>query len=72
MTVFELLSHRSEYEELTLNMRVPGPNKAGTLSNLRWFLKEGVGRNTKFPGVERAKELAQMIIDHEDRRKRRK
>lgn len=61
MTIFDYLNLRSEFEELTLNMRVPGERKPGTVRNMKWFLKNGVDRNRKFDGVERAAEIAELV-----------
>lgn len=72
MNVFEILSLRSEFEDLVLNMRVPGPRKAGTLENLSWFIEHGTERNQKFNGITRALEIARTIVEHERCRKKRK
>jgi len=63
MNIFEILTLRSEYMELVLNMRVPGEYKEGTLEGLTWFLDEGVSKNKRFKGTKRAAEIAKTILD---------
>lgn len=62
MTVFEILTLRSEFEELVQNDNLPKHRKAGTLNNLQWFMSPGNIYNAK----ERAKEVCEIILKHED------
>lgn len=67
MTVFEILNMRYEFEEITLNLRVPGDRKPGTLDNMKWFLDNGYEKNKRKPGVKRATEIARTIVDADTR-----
>ena len=72
MNVFELLTLRSEYEDLTLNQRIPGDLKSGTLLNMKWYMLEGYGRNKRKPESSRTLEIATMIINNEAERVKRR
>lgn len=72
MTVFEVLNLRSEYEDLTLNLRVPGDKKPGTLSNMQWFIKNAEQRNKRKGDFPRALEIAKCVVEHEKNRKKKK
>ena len=72
MSVFEILSLRSEFEEIVLNYRVPGERKPGTLRNLKWFTKYASEKNARKPDFSRALEIAKTIVQHEKDRKSKK
>lgn len=70
MNLFEILTLRSEFEDMTLNMRVPGDKKPGTISNLRWFIKNAEERNKKFKELPYALKIATLITDDYDQRRK--
>jgi len=72
INIFEILLLRSEFEEITLNYKIPGARKPGILNNLKWFVANAHQRNRRKAGFKRAKEIATMIIDNEVNRKRTK
>jgi len=62
MNIFEIINLRSEYEELTLNLRIPGDKKAGTVENIRWFLENAEERNKRKKDYPKARKLAEEIM----------
>ena len=70
MTLFEMLTLRSEFEDITLNYKIPGSRKAGTLSNLKWFVSNAHEKNRRREGFKRAIEIATLIVENETARKK--
>lgn len=62
MTVFEYINLRNEWEEIVRDFKLP--MYFGTIHGLKWFLKNGHGSNSLRPGYERAREIAEHILDN--------
>lgn len=62
MTLFEYLNLRSQWEDIVKDFKLP--IYSGTTYGLNWFLKNGHGSNSLRPGYDRAREIAQHIIDN--------
>jgi hypothetical protein len=62
MSIFEYLNLRSYYEVLTLNMKIPGARKPGTLSNMKWFIRYGYDINKKFSERDEVWKIATKVV----------
>lgn len=62
MTLAQLLSLRSEWEELTKDFKVK--DHQGTMESLQWFVTHGHGSNRFRDGFGEAKEIAKNIINN--------
>jgi len=61
MTFFDILRLRGEFEILA--MKFTGVNQNGTIEGLEAFLDNGHRKNRFRPGYERAREVAETILE---------
>ena len=62
MSLGELLTLRSEWEELVAKFKLPDGN--GTIDNLIWFIENGAKSNRFRGDYKKAKEIAVTILDN--------
>tara|TARA_R100001377_G_C3151097_1_gene96304 strand:- start:70 stop:273 length:204 start_codon:yes stop_codon:yes gene_type:complete len=61
ISVAEYLTKRSVWEEMTMGFKLK--NSAGTVDNLKWFIRYGRASNRFRPGYEESLNIAKSIID---------
>jgi len=61
-TIFDVLNARSEWESIVDGFTLPQERKQGTLSNLQYFVDEGIKKNRFREGADQATDLANQII----------
>ena len=62
MSLGELLTLRSEWEELAAKFKLPDGN--GTIDNLIWFIENGAKSNRFRGDYNKAVEIAKKILDN--------
>jgi hypothetical protein len=61
ISVAEYLTKRSTWEEMTSGFKLK--NSAGTVDNLKWFVRYGSASNRFRPGYEESLAIAKSIIN---------
>ena len=64
MTLFEILTLRSTWEELVKDYKIDDEFKYGTISNLEHFISNGMKGNRFRSGFEEATRIAKTIVDY--------
>lgn len=63
MNIFDYLNLRTEWELIVSRYKIDDDRKQGTIDNMMWFANHGMKGNRFRSKAERAKEIAQLIMD---------
>lgn len=68
MTFFQILTIRSEYEEIiTYRKSYNLPTLSGDISSLNYFINEGYRKNRLRKNSKKALDLAKRIVDYNEK-----
>lgn len=58
----EMLSLRTQWEDIVFDFTIDSDRKSGTIDNLNWFIDKGAVGNRFRPGFDEAINIAEQII----------
>lgn len=68
MTIFQILNLRSEFEDITKDYSMI--ENSSCIDSIEWFIENGYKSNRLRNGYKRAKEIALIIKEYSDGRKK--